>query len=87
MMVTLWWVLYVDVEEIAYLSGSPDYPPPGLVIVKDLCYGVVTAAYLVYIGFAAKAVDAQRKRERQGILELDDGMAIPLRNKSKTDTV
>ena len=34
--------------------------------------------YLVYIGFAAKAVDDNRKRKRQGLLELDDGMGVEL---------
>ena len=36
------------------------------------------ARYLIYIGFAAKAVDNNRKRKRQGILELDDGMGVEL---------
>ncbi|KAK5132333.1 hypothetical protein LTR08_009168 [Meristemomyces frigidus] len=67
-------------EKYAGLLGVTyhPYPTPGLVVVKDICFGVVTLTYLVYIGFAAKAVEDLRRRKLQGIIELDDGMGIEL---------
>ncbi|KAK5128668.1 hypothetical protein LTR85_000001 [Meristemomyces frigidus] len=72
-----------DIEQaidFGYMQWYRDghYAPPGLVVVKDICYGVVTVTQLVHIGFAAKAIHDLRRRRRQGIFELDDGMDLEL---------
>ncbi|KAK4550715.1 hypothetical protein LTR36_000294 [Oleoguttula mirabilis] len=60
------------------------YAPTGVLVIKSLCYAVVTATYLVYVGFAAKAIHDLRQRRRQGVLELDDGMGLELVPKKAT---
>ena len=43
--------------------------------------------YLVYIGFAAKAVNDNRRRKRQDALELDDEMDVKLMKKDFADEI
>ena len=39
---------------------------------------IISSRYLVYLGFAAKAVHDNRKRKRQGVLQPDDERGVEL---------